>query len=124
MASDADVGDDPPSQSERGSSGSGVRSVRTSGNDPPNTPLGPFVGARSFLRRGMMNISSSLRNTSPQDLSEQTILPHESRTFDNVAAQTIISNQNRSVTDASVTPDPNVLNTGTIISPESTQQQQ
>ena len=119
MASDADVGDDPPSQSERGSPGSGVRSVRTSGTDHPNTPLGPFVGARSFLRRGMMNISSSLRNTSPQDLSEQTILPHESRTFDDIVAHTVISNQDGSVTDASVTPTPNVSNTG-VITPEST----
>ena len=100
MALDTEVGEDPPDIG--GSPGSDVRSNRTSGTDPPSTPLGPFVGARSLLRRGMMTFSS-LCNASPQDLSRQSILPHEPRTFDrDIAAYTVISNQNGSITDASV----------------------
>ena len=67
---------------------------------------------------------SSLCNTSPQDLSRQSILPHEPRTFDcGIAAHTVISNQNGSITDASVVLDPNVSTSGVLISPEPTQQQ-
>ena len=118
MASDTEVGEDPPVIG--GSPGSDVRSNRTSGTDPPSTPLGPFVGVRSLLRRGMMTFSS-LRNASPQDLSRPSILPHVPQTFDsNIAAHTVISNQNGSVTNASVIPDSNVSTSGVFISPEST----
>ena len=46
MASDTEVGEDPPVIGR--SPGSDVQSNRMSGTDPPSTPLGPFVGARSY----------------------------------------------------------------------------
>ena len=84
MASDADVGDDPPPRGG-GSPGMDGRSARSSGTDPPpNTPaMGSFSDrAVSFLRRSMMNITSRQRHPSHQDLSGTPILPHESRPFD------------------------------------------
>ena len=64
-----------------------------------------------------MNITSRQRRSSPQDLSGISILPNESRTFDrDVAAYTVISNQDRSVTKLSV---PAVF-----VSPKSDRQQQ
>ena len=116
MASDADVGDDPPPRGE-GSPGRDDRSIRSSRTDPPDTPMGSFEGARSFLRRSVMNITSRRRNTSTQDLSGNSILPNESRTFDRgIAAHTVISNQDGSVTE--------LLRQGVFISPESARQQQ
>ena len=115
MASDADVGDDPPPRGG-GSPGMDGRSVRSSGTDPPpDTPaMGSFgEGARSFWRHSMMNITSRPRRSSPQDLSGISILPHESRTFGrDVAAHTVTSNQDGSVTKES--------RQGVFISPKST----
>ena len=100
MASDPDVGDDPPPRG--GSPGIDGRSVRSSGNDPPpiTTPSAESFLDRSasYLRRNLMNITSRPRNASPQDLSGISILPHESRPFDrDVAAHTVTSNQDGSV---------------------------
>ena len=119
MASDADVGDDPPPRVV-GSPGIDGRSVRSSGTDPPppNTPsAGSFLDrSTSYLRRSMMNITSRQRHPSHQDLSGTPILPHESRPFDrDVAAHTVTSNQDGSVYHES--------RWGAFISPESTQQQ-
>ena len=76
--------------------------------------MGSFEGGRSFLRRSVMNITSRRCNTSPQILSGNSILPHESQTFvRDVAAHTVISNQDGSVTE--------VLRQGAFISPESAQ---
>ena len=113
MASDADVGDDPPPRGE-GSPGMDGRSVQSSGTDPPDTPaMGSFEGARSFWCHSMINITSRLRRTSPQDLSGNSILPDESRTFGrDVAAHTVTSNQDGSITKE--------LRQGVFISPEST----
>ena len=77
MASDADVGDDPPPRGG-GSPGMDGRSVsvlvQSSGTDPLDTPaMGSFEGARSFLRRSVMNITLRHCNASPQDLSENSI---------------------------------------------------
>ena len=120
MASDADVGDDPPPPRGGGSPGIDGRSVRSSGTDPPpNTPsAGSFLDrSSSFLRRSVMNITSRQRNVSLQDLSGISILPHESRPFDrDVAAHTVTSNQDGSVYHES--------RQGVFISPKLTQQQQ
>ena len=54
------------------------------------------------MRHSAIKLSSHFRNPSPQDLSSNSILPHESRTFDpNIAVHTVISNQNGSVTELS-----------------------
>ena len=121
MASDADVGDDPPPRGggPPGMDDRSAQSVRSSGTDPPDTPAtGSFVqGVSSLWRRSVQNITSRQRRSFPQDLSEISILPHESRTFDrDVTAHTVISNQNGSVTELSVP--------GVFVSPESDRQQQ
>ena len=124
MASDADVGDEPPpcgggSPGMDGRSVSVPESVRSSGTDPPDTPaMGSFTeGVSSWWRRSMMNITSRQRRSSPQDLSGTSILPHESRTFGrDVTAHTVTSNQDGS--------DTKLLVTGVFVSPESDRQQQ
>ena len=63
-----------------------------------------------------MNIILRCYNASPQDVSGNFILPHESRTFDDVAVHTVISNQYGFVTD--------VLRQGVFISPKLAWQQQ
>ena len=103
MASDTDVGDDPPLRGE-GSPGMDGRSVsvsvRSSGTDPPDTPaMGSFEGERLLWRRSMMNITSRQCRTSLQDLSGNSISPHESQTCcRDVTAHTVTSNQDGSVT--------------------------
>ena len=87
--------------------------VQSSGTDPPDNPaMGLFgEGARSFWRRSMMNIISYPRRTFPQDLSGNSILLHESWTFDrDVTAHTVTSNQDGSDTKLSMP--------GVFISPE------
>ena len=72
MASDADVGDDPPPRGG-GSPGIDGRSVRSSGTDPPpNTPsVGSFLDrSSSFLRRSVMNITSRQQNVPPKIFQE------------------------------------------------------
>ena len=119
MSSDADVGDDPRPHGGW-SPGIHIRSIRSSRFYPlPNTSaMGSFgEGARAFLRRSMMNITSHQRNTSPKDLSGISILPHESRTFGpDVTAYTVTLNQDGSVTKSSMP--------GVFVSPESDRQQQ
>ena len=92
--------------------------VRSSGTDPSDTPaMGSFEGARSFWRRSMMHITSRQRHTSFQDHSENSIIPHESRTFArDVTAHTMTSNQDGSVTKLSMP--------GVFISPKLIRQQQ
>ena len=120
MALDADVRDDPPPRGESPRTDDlSVRSVRSSGTDPPETPaMGSFVqGVSSLWRRSVQNITSRQRRSFPQDLSGISILPNESRTFDRgVTAHTVTSNQNGSVTELSVP--------GVFVSPESDRQQQ
>ena len=111
MAIDTDNGRDPPPCGV-GSPGRDGWSVWSSGTDPPRS----FEGTRSFLRHSAMKLSLHLCNPSPQDLSSNSILPHESRTFDpNIAAHTVISNQNGSVTELS--------REGAFVSPKSIRQQ-
>ena len=77
--------------------------------------MGSFKGARSSLSRSVTNITSRCCNASPQDLSGNSILPHESRTLD-IAAHTVISNQDGTVTK--------LLKQGVFITPKFIGQQQ
>ena len=121
MASDEDVGDDPPPRGG-GSPGMNDRSaqlVRSPGTDPPDTPsMGLFAkGVSSLWRCSAMNITSRQRRSSPQDFSGISILPNESRNFSRgVIAHTVISNQDGSITELSVP--------GIFVSPKSDRQQQ